>query len=134
MKSKLIKINIKYLCAFIISLAIEAIIAAFVHDQFIRPYVGDMIVVILMYFSIKIFLWKEIKLLPLYIFFFSVFIEALQLFRLPEHLGFSGNRIAMIILGSVFDIKDIACYFAGCLGIFIFEILRDRAMDSTPQS
>ena len=47
-----------------------------------------------------------------------------QYFRLAELLGLQGNAAARIILGSVFDWKDIACYGAGCLLIQIFEIRR----------
>ena len=47
-----------------------------------------------------------------------------QYFRLAELLGLQGNTAARIILGSVFDWKDIACYGAGCLLIQIFEIRR----------
>ena len=47
-----------------------------------------------------------------------------QYFRLAEILGLQGNAAARIILGSVFDWKDIACYGAGCLLIQIFEIRR----------
>lgn len=48
----------------------------------------------------------------------------LQYFRLAELLGLQGNTAARIILGSVFDWKDIACYGTGCLLIQIFEIRR----------
>ena len=44
--------------------------------------------------------------------------------RLAELLGLQGNTAARIILGSVFDWKDIACYGTGCLLIQIFEIRR----------
>ena len=47
-----------------------------------------------------------------------------QYFRLAELLGLQGNTAARIILGSVFDWKDIACYGTGCLLIQIFEIRR----------
>ena len=57
-------------------------------------------------------------------FLFAVCVEVLQYFRLAELLGLQGNAVARIILGSVFDWKDIACYGAGCLLIQIFEIRR----------
>ena len=95
-----------YLAASIIVFIIELIIALYVHDRIIRPYIGDMLVV------------------PLYVFLFAVCVEVLQYFRLAELLGLQGNTAARIILGSVFDWKDIACYGTGCLLIQIFEIRR----------
>ena len=38
-----------YLAAFVILFLIEAAIALWVHDRFIRPYIGDVLVVVLVY-------------------------------------------------------------------------------------
>ena len=101
---------------------IDLIIALHVHDRIIRPYIGDMLVVV--YCFVRVFVPRGMKRLPLYVFLFAVCVEVLQYFRLAELLGLQGNTAARIILGSVFDWKDIACYGAGCLLIQIFEIRR----------
>lgn len=63
---------------------------------------------------------------PFYVFLFACFVEVLQYFQLVETLGIT-NRALRIILGSTFDWKDIACYGAGCIFIFLFEqIFRRR--------
>ena len=113
-----------YLAASIIVFIIELIIALYVHDRIIRPYIGDMLVVVLVYCFVRVFVPRGMKRLPLYVFLFAVCVEVLQYFRLAELLGLQGNTAARIILGSVFDWKDIACYGAGCLLIQIFEIRR----------
>ena len=104
------KINIKYLIAFIIIFLIEAIIALFINDKIIRPYIGDILVMFLMYTFIKIFISKDIKFLAIYLFIFATFIELMQLFNVLELLGLKNNRVLSIVFGSVFDIKDILCY------------------------
>ena len=101
---------------------IDLIIALHVHDRIIRPYIGDMLVVV--YCFVRVFVPRGMKRLPLYVFLFAVCVEVLQYFRLAEMLRLQGNAAARIILGSVFDWKDIACYGAGCLLIQIFEIRR----------
>ena len=53
--------------------------------------------------------------MPLYVFVFAGCVEVLQYFDLVTLLGLSGNRFARIVFGSVFDVKDLACYAAGCL-------------------
>lgn len=42
--------------AFIVLLAVEIFIALFVHDSVVRPYIGDVLVVIVLYFFVRIFL------------------------------------------------------------------------------
>ena len=80
--------------------------------------------VVLVYCFVRVFVPVGMKRLPLYVFLFAVCVEVMQYFRLAEILGLQGNAAARIILGSVFDWKDIACYGAGCLLIQIFEIRR----------
>ncbi len=116
------KFNIKYFILFVIVFFIEVIIAIFINDKFIRPYIGDVLVVILIYFFIKSFISKEIKLLSLYIFLFAAFIEVLQYFNLVSLLQLDGNKLIKIIIGSTFDLIDILCYFIGSIIIFIFQL------------
>jgi len=116
-----IRLNIKYLCAFIAVFIIEAIIAVFIHDNFIRPYLGDVLIVVLIYCFIKTFVRNEIKLLPLYIFVFAALVEVGQYYNLAKLLGLSDYAIARVIIGSTFDIMDIVCYLIGCVGLFLFE-------------
>lgn len=114
-------INKKYAIYFLITLVIEILIALFVHDNFVRPYIGDILVVVLIYLFIKTFLKKEVKLLPLYIFIFSVIVEIMQYFNIVDLLGLSDNRFFSTIIGTTFDIKDIICYFIGCVLLFMFQ-------------
>lgn len=101
--------------AFICMLLIEAGIALWVHDQFVRPYLGDMLVVVVVYLFVRIFFPKGVPHLPFYVFLFAAAVEVTQYFNLVGLLGLQNSRAARIILGSVFDWKDIACYGAGCL-------------------
>ncbi|ERK30562.1 DUF2809 domain-containing protein [Clostridium intestinale] len=125
-REKFIYSKIKYLVAFIIFFITEVLIAVYVHDDFIRPYVGDILVVILLYCFIKIFVPYKVKLMPLYIFIFSAFVEILQYFKLVEVLGLQDNRFARIVIGSVFDWKDILCYGVGCILLYGYEKLIDK--------
>lgn len=125
-REKFIYSRIKHLVAFIIFFITEVLIAVYVHDDFIRPYVGDILVVILLYCFVKIFAPYKAKLMPLYIFIFSAFVEILQYFKLVEMLGLQDNRFARIVIGSVFDWKDILCYGVGCILLYWYEKLIDK--------
>lgn len=109
------KKRLVYLLIFILLLAVEIFIALFVHDRFVRPYIGDLLVVIVLYFLIRIFLPEGCRWLPVIIFLFATGVEILQYFRLVERLGLSDSRLMRVILGSVYDFRDILCYGAGCM-------------------
>lgn len=106
--------RISYLIATSVFFCIELLIALFVHDKFLRPYVGDILVVVLLYTFVRIFIPDRVRLLPLYIFLFATGVEVLQFFRIVEVLGLSDNRVLSVVIGSVFDGKDIVCYGVGC--------------------
>lgn len=114
----MIKERLFYLLCFIAILAIEIGIGVYVRDVFVRPYVGDALVVVLIYCFIRIFIPRGIPRLPVYVFAFACFIEILQYFRLVDVLGVT-NRVARITLGATFDVKDIISYAAGCAFILI---------------
>lgn len=117
------KKRVFYSAVFILLLITEILIALFVHDGFIRPYAGDVLVVILMYSFIKIFLPDEHIYLPVVLTVFAVFIEVMQNFDLVSMLGLTGNPLARIVLGTTFDVKDIACYVTGGAAAFAWECL-----------
>lgn len=81
------KLRIRYDIAFIILLFIEVLIALFVHDKFIRPYVGDALVVIVLYCAVRVIISKKFRMLSLYIFIFAAGVEFLQYFHLVQVLS-----------------------------------------------
>lgn len=110
-----------YILATIVLLFIEVLIALFVHDAFIRPYVGDVLVVIVIYMFVRIWFPKKIRLLPLYVFLFAVGVELLQYFEIAKLLGLQNNVFMQVLVGSVFDVKDIVCYAVGCIILVGYE-------------
>ena len=120
------KKRILYAVATLFLLLIEVIIALYVHDDFIRPYVGDILVVIVIYTFIRIIVPEKCRLLPLYIFIFATGVELLQLANITEILGVEDNQFLKTLIGSVFDIKDIVCYAAGCVILCVYEWVRTR--------
>lgn len=66
---------------------VETLIALFVRDAFIRPYMGDVLVVILVYCFVRMFITRPLRWLPLWIFLFACCIETLQYLQLVTLLG-----------------------------------------------
>jgi hypothetical protein len=104
-------------------LIIEIIIALFVKDAIIRPYIGDILVVILMYTFIRGIIQKSIKLLPLYLFAFAVAVEFAQYFRIVDVLHLQNSKVLSIIIGTSFDIKDVLSYLIGTIILTVWERL-----------
>lgn len=107
--------RLKYGVAALALFFIELYIALYVHDSFIRPFFGDVLVVILLYCIIRIAIPNKVKLLPLYIFLFAACVEALQYFKTVELIGLGDNRFFRVLMGTSFDFRDILCYAAGCV-------------------
>ena len=127
-KNNAVKINFKfYYKSFLIAIfifVVEVLIATELKNIFfVRAYLGDVFVVMLMYYFIKAFFDFNPTKLIVGIFIFSCLIEFAQYFHFGELLGFKDTRIVMIILGNSFSWIDILCYFAGCAVIFLFIIL-----------
>ena len=118
--------RLPYLIATLVLLAVEVFIGLFVHDGFVRPFIGDVLVVILIYTFIRIFIPEKVRLLLLYIFIFSVAVEVLQYLKIVEALGLQDNAFMSTIIGTSFDIRDILCYFVGCAICGIWEYVRYR--------
>jgi len=116
------KKRIGYSIITILLFLIELLIALFVRDSFIRPYVGDMLVVVLIYTFLRIILPEKPRLLPLYVFLFAAGVEALQGIRIVELLGLQNNRFFSVLIGTTFDWKDIVCYGMGCVLLGVWEV------------
>lgn len=100
----------------------EVIIGVFVHDGFVRPYLGDVIVVIAIYALVRIIIPEKYSFLPLAVFIFAVIVELLQGVHIADILGVK-NAVLRAIIGTSFDWKDIICYAAGCILLGIYEII-----------
>lgn len=110
-----------YAAVFLLLLITEVIIALFVRDTFLRPYGGDILVTVLLCTLVRILFPKGIKLLPLYVFMFSVLVEFAQYINIVKLLGLSDIAFFRIIVGTSFSRIDIICYGAGCILFFVFE-------------
>ncbi|MBQ7863480.1 MAG: DUF2809 domain-containing protein [Lachnospiraceae bacterium] len=130
MIQKLGKKRLGYFVATIVIFLIELFIALFVRDAFIRPYVGDMLVVVLVYTCVRVLLPEKPRLLPLYVFLFAAGVEVLQGIHIVELLGLQDNRFFSVLIGTTFDWKDIVCYGVGCVMLGLWEVWLRRKKDA----
>lgn len=101
----------------------EVVIALFVKDQFIRPYGGDFLVVILLYCFLKSFLNLSVSVAATLVLLFAFFIETTQYFNAIGRLGLQDSAIAKAILGNSFAWHDVLAYVAGILCVIGIEMV-----------
>lgn len=114
--------NYTYFLATVFIFLTEVLIATKLKDIFfVRAYLGDVIVVMLIYTFIKTFFRiEDNKKLILGILIFSFLVEFAQYFNIAEKLGFRKGSLMYIVIGNSFSWIDILCYFVGCLLLFVF--------------
>ena len=107
-----------YAAIFCILLAVEVCIALFINDTFIRPYVGDMLVTLLLCCLCRVIVPCRVRLLPLWVFVFAALVEIGQYFDMVALLGLADNRLFSVLLGRTFSWIDLLCYAVGCIAAF----------------
>lgn len=103
-----------YGALFLVLLATEICIALFIHDAFVRPYLGDVLVTMLLCAFCRIFVPEKVRLLPLYVFIFAAAVETAQYFDFVKLLGLENSRFISVLLGTTFSVYDLLCYGVGC--------------------
>jgi hypothetical protein len=109
----MLKIKFKYLTIALVLFAIECGIAILVHDRFIRPYVGDYLVVIMLFYFLRAFANITPLRAALMVLLCSYCIEFLQCFNFIHYIGLENHKWAKIILGNSFEWLDLLTYTLG---------------------
>ncbi|KFC60481.1 ribosomal maturation YjgA family protein [Flavobacterium gilvum] len=118
---KMLTFNKTYFIYTILIFLVEVLIALFVNDSFIRPYLGDVLVVILVYCFIKSFLKLPVLPVAIFVLIFSFTVEFLQLFNIVEKLHLEQSKIARIVIGTSFSWIDLLTYIIGVAIVLLVE-------------
>lgn len=119
-----------YFIWFVAFFAIEVLIALYVKDAFIRPYLGDTFVVILIYCFIRSFLNLRVWATIIGVLLFSYSVETMQYFNVVELLGLADYKLARIVIGTSFAWGDMLAYTAGAVIIAVVEYYRFSKTDT----
>ncbi len=107
--------------AFLLLLGVEVCIALFVHDSFVRPYLGDVLAVVTVYCGARIVFPQRFRWLSVAVMALAVCVELLQLTDFSSLFG-EGSFMA-VMLGSTFDPHDLLCYAVGGIVCIVCDIL-----------
>ncbi len=106
-------IDLRFLAICILLVLVEIAIAKYLHGGFIRSFVGDVIVVGVVFSLLKTFVQAASAKLAAGALAFCVVIEALQYVHLADWLGLKRGTILHIALGATFDWLDLLAYAIG---------------------
>ncbi len=113
--------SFRYFFFALILFLVEVFIALYVHDGFVRPYVGDYLVVMLIYCAVRTFIKISPVKLAIGVLLFSYVIEVLQFFSIVDRLGLSNNKLAKTVIGYGFEWIDLLAYTLGIVTVLILE-------------
>lgn len=118
--------NKRYFALTILLFVVEVLIALFVRDRFVRPYVGDVLVVMLIYCFVKTFMNLPITSVAIFVLVFAFTIEFFQYIHIVERLGLEKSALARTVIGTSFAWADIVAYIAGFVLIVVTETYREK--------
>lgn len=113
--------RLRYFIWAVVLFIIEVIIALYVRDRFVRPYLGDFLVVILLYCAIKTVVNRSNMQIGIAVLLFAYCIEAMQYFHFVDRIGLADNKLARIVIGYGFEWWDMLAYTLGVIFILIID-------------
>ena len=121
--------NKNYFLLTVLLFITEVLIALYVHDNVVRPYIGDVLVVMLIYCFVKSFFNWPVFNTALLVLGFSFLIETLQYFNIVKILGLEHSSIARTVIGTSFAWIDLVAYTVGFVLVLIIEkVFRRKTM------
>ncbi len=131
-----LQFSLKYLLLTVIIFLVEVLIATKLeHIFFVRAYLGDVIVVMLLYTFVKTFVKMNDQKLILGILVFSFLVEFAQYFHVAEKSGFRPGSLMYIVIGNSFSWIDLLCYAVGCLLLYLsVRMAKNESLPSASNS
>jgi hypothetical protein len=127
----MISFNKQYFVAAIVLLGVEIFIAAFARDNFIRPYAGDTLAVMLLYCITRSFWNGSYYRVALGVWIVACLLEMLQYYHVVARLGLHDSTLANTLFGNTFSVMDLLAYSVGVLLILLIEKWRDKKPATT---
>ncbi|WP_443937729.1 ribosomal maturation YjgA family protein [Pedobacter sp. MW01-1-1] len=105
--------NLKFFFITILIFLAEVFIGLYLHDAIIRPFGGDVLVVVLIYSFLRTFLQTNYQKLAFGVLLFSFVVEFLQALNYVNWFGWEHNPLMSTILGTYFSVYVLLAYSIG---------------------
>lgn len=113
--------NSKFLFISLAIFIVEVLIGKYLNDPFIRPFGGDVLVVILIYAFLRTFIQTNNRKLAFGVLLFACLIEFLQKLNYVAWFGLENNKLMSTLMGTSFSVYDLLAYFVGYLICLCFK-------------
>ncbi|MBD1856729.1 DUF2809 domain-containing protein [Leptolyngbya sp. FACHB-1624] len=123
LKLNWLRFNQSSFTLFAILFAIVVMIALFFRDDWIRPLLGDVLIVMVIAYFVHAFVAVPLRKIAIGTLIFAYLIEFLQFLNLIDILGWRNSELAHLTIGSTFDWRDLIAY---TLGIAIVLLTTNR--------
>lgn len=120
--------RMNYLIIALVIFIAEVLIAMYVHDDLVRPWGGDVLVVVLLYCFVRGVTRLNVLAASLVVLVFSWLMEALQYLQIVRMLGLEGNAVARTVIGTTFSWLDIVAYTLGIVFVVGVEVMRGKKL------
>jgi Protein of unknown function (DUF2809) len=111
--TKLFRFDRPSFLIFLLILILEIIIGTFFHDRFVRYFVGDVLIVVLICYFIRSWCAIRLRVLLWGTLIFAVLTELAQYVDLVGLLGWQHSEFTRLTIGSTFDWMDLLAYTIG---------------------
>jgi hypothetical protein len=118
--------RMNYLIAALAIFITEVLIALYVHDDLVRPWGGDVLVVVLLYCLVRAATRLNVLAAASAVWVFSWFVEALQYLQIIRILRLEDNAVAQTIIGTTFSWLDIVAYTLGIVSVVGIEVMTGK--------
>ena len=127
------KNRIKYFIMFALLLGIEIVIGRW-GTGIVRSYIGDVLVIPTIYFFLRMTFFERdsgfsVYVLPLITFMLGGMAEIVQMVDFNGIFGIPRDSLLGILVGNVFDLRDILCYFVGLLLIGLYLLIERKGLN-----
>ena len=102
------------------------LIEQFLHDRFIRPFLGDSLATVWLYCLLRSFIDMPKVLCVLVALFLSFLVEFIQYFDLLRIFDLYDHKFLRIVLGATFDWNDLMAYSAGAVFLLMIFAVKTR--------
>ncbi len=102
-------------------LVLLVVIALFVRDSFIRPTLGDLLVVVWLYYALASVVLMPVYALASLVVVIAYLVELGQYLQITSWLAIDSSSLLHVILGATFDWRDLVAYSVGGLVCYWWE-------------
>ncbi|WP_348756961.1 DUF2809 domain-containing protein [uncultured Aquincola sp.] len=110
-----------FLIALIVFVAEVMVATRFAHVGWIRSFLSDFLVVILIYHLVQSVREVPPRRLAIAVFLFACVVETAQYFHVADLLGFHRPSLIRTLIGTSFSWTDILMYLAGCMTSYFVD-------------